>query len=133
MSASSPVPSSRPRVVNVAFWCWLAAALLLVVGGLLTATVNLPGLPGVVRAAGVLSALVGLALAFLAGKSRSGDDRFRRAATALSVATVLVIGVTAVFGVVHILTLLGLLPLIVAMGCITRPAATNWFSKGATE
>ena len=133
MSASSPVPSSRPRVVNVAFWCWLAAALLLVVGGLLTATVNVPGLPGVFRAAGVLSALVGLALAFLAGKTRSGDDRFRRSATALSVATVLVIGANAVFGVVHILTLLGLLPLIVAMGCITRPAAADWFSKGATE
>ena len=47
MSASSPAPLSRPRIVNAAFWCWLAAAILLIAGGLLTATVNLAGLPGI--------------------------------------------------------------------------------------
>src|SRR6478672_10993445 len=91
MSAPSPSPLSRPRIVNVAFWCWLAAAILLIAGGLLTATVDLPGLPGVFRAIGVLSAVVGVAIALLAGKTRTRDPRFRRAALSLSLATVVVI------------------------------------------
>jgi len=133
MSASPPAPQSRPRVVNVAFWCWLGAAILLITGGLLTATVDLPGLPVVFRAIGVLFALAGLALAVLAGRTRSRDPRFRRAAIALSLATVIVVAIISVFGVIHVLCLLGLLPLIAATVCITRPEAQKWFTEDAVE
>lgn len=134
MSAPSPASPSRPRVVNVAFWCWLAAAILLIAGGLLTATVDLPGLPGVFRAIGVLSAAVGVAIALLAGKTRRRDPRFRRAALALSLATVVVIALIPVLGgVMHVLSLLGLLPLIAAVVCITRPEAQKWFTEDAVE
>jgi peptidoglycan/LPS O-acetylase OafA/YrhL len=127
MSALSPAPESRPRVVNVAFWAWLVAALLLVAGGLLTATVNLPGLPPVFRGAGVLTAVVGIAVAFLAGRARSGDQPFRRAVLALSLTTVVLVALAAVLGVVHVLTLVALFPLIAGVVCITRPAAQEWF------
>jgi hypothetical protein len=111
----------------------LGAAILLITGGLLTATVNLPGLPVVFRAIGVLCALAGLALAVLAGKTRSRDPRFRRAAIALSLATIIVVAIISVFGVIHVLCLLGLLPLIAATVSITRPEAQKWFTEDAVE
>ncbi len=41
---TEPTPSSpaRPRAVTVAFWCWVVAAVLLMVGGMLTATAEVP-------------------------------------------------------------------------------------------
>jgi hypothetical protein len=120
--------SNRPRGVDAAFWCWAASALLLIAGGLITASVNIAGFPVVFRALGGLSALVGMAVAFLAGKTRSGDTRFRRALIALSLATIVVIAIVAVFGVVHALTLVALLPLIAGMVCITRPGVAAWFA-----
>ena len=75
MTASQP----RPGLVTAAFWCWAGAAVMLMVGGLLTASVSLPA---VFRGAGVISAVAGAVLAYLAGRSRSSDNRFRRAAVA---------------------------------------------------
>jgi peptidoglycan/LPS O-acetylase OafA/YrhL len=115
-------PQSRPRVVTAAFWCWLVASLLLIVGGLMAASV---ALPAVYRGAGVIIALGGAGMAFLAGRTRRGDDRFRRAAVALSLAIVVVVALAAVFGVVHVLTLLAVIPLIAGTVLITRPAASS--------
>ena len=81
-------PQSRPRVVTAAFWCWLVASILLIVGGLIAASV---ALPGIYRGAGVITALAGAGMAFLAGRSRSGDTRYRRAAVALSLAIVVLV------------------------------------------
>jgi CDP-diglyceride synthetase len=114
-------PQSRPRVVTAAFWCWLVASLLLIVGGLLAASV---ALPAVYRGAGVITALAGAGLAFLAGRSRQGDARFRRAAVVLSLTIVVLVALVAVFGVVHVLTLLAVLPLNAGTVLITRPAAS---------
>jgi hypothetical protein len=119
-------PSPRPGAVSAAFWCWLAAAVLLVVGGLIAASV---GLPALYRGAGVLTAVAGVGMAFLAGRSRSGDDRFQRAAVALSLAIVVLVALLAVFGVVHILSLVAVIPLIVGTVLITRPAATRYFEE----
>ena len=116
-------PQSRPRVVTAAFWCWLVASILLIVGGLLAASV---ALPAVLRGAGVLTALAGVGLAFLAGRSRNGDTRFRRAAIALALTIVVLVALCAVFGVVHMLTLLGVIPLIAGTVLMTRPAASTW-------
>jgi hypothetical protein len=101
----------------------VGASLLLIVGGLLTASVSLPP---VYRGAGVITALAGAGMAFLAGRSRNGDTRFRRAALALALTIVVLVALTAVLAVVHLLTLLAILPLIAGTVLITRPAAASW-------
>jgi hypothetical protein len=116
-------PQPRPRVVAAAFWCWVVAAVLLIVGGLLAASY---ALPAVFRGAGVITALAGAGMAYLAGRSRRGDTRFHRAAVALSLTIVVVVALAAVFGVVHILTLLAVIPLIAGTVLMTRPAAASW-------
>lgn len=108
----------RPRTVTAAFWCWVVAAVLLIVGGLLAATAPLPG---IYRGAGVLTAVAGVGLAFLAGRARTDDTRFRRAAVVLSLTLVVLVGLTAAFGIVHILSLLAVLPLVAGAALITRP------------
>jgi hypothetical protein len=80
----------------------------------------------VFRGAGVITALAGAGLAFLAGRSRTGDTRFRRAALALALTIVVLVALCAVFGVVHVLTLVGLIPLIAGTVLMTRPAASAW-------
>jgi hypothetical protein len=121
-------PSDRPRSVIAAFWCWVVAALLLIVGGLLTATAGLPGMPVIFRGTGALVAVVGLGIAFLAGKSRAHDLRYRRAALALALATVVLVALLALVGIISVLALIALLPLIAGVVCITRPSADTWFA-----
>jgi hypothetical protein len=113
-------PQSPPRVVTAAFWCWVAASLLLIVGGLIAASV---ALPAVYRGAGVITVLAGVGMAFLAGRTRGADSRFRLAAVALSLTIVVLVAAFAVFGVVHVLTLLAVIPLIAGTVLMTRPAA----------
>jgi hypothetical protein len=115
-------PHSRPRVVTAAFWCWLVASLMLIVGGLFVAFVPLPV---VYRGAGGLTALAGAAVAYLAGRSRDGDERFRRAAIVLSLTVIVLVAISAVVGVVHMLTLIAVLPLVAGTVLITRPAAAK--------
>ena len=116
-------PQPRPRVVTAAFWCWVVASMLLIVGGLLAASI---ALPTVFRGAGVITAVAGVGMAYLAGRSRRGDTRFRRAAVALSLTIVVLVALIAVLGVVHILTLLAVIPLIAGTVLMTRPAAAAW-------
>jgi hypothetical protein len=117
-------PQSRPRVVTAAFWCWVAASVLLIVGGLIAASVS--ELPMVYRGAGVLTVVAGVGMAFLAGRTRSGDTRYRRAAIALSLAIVVLVAIMSVLGgAIHFLTLLGVLPLIAGTVLITRPSASS--------
>ena len=116
-------PQSRPRVVTAAFWCWVVASMLLIVGGLIAASVA--ALPMVYRGGGVVTVLAGAGMAFLAGRTRSGDTRYRRAAVALSLAIVVLVAIVSVLGgAVHVLTLLAVLPLIAGTVLITRPAAS---------
>jgi hypothetical protein len=119
-------PSPRPRAVNTAFWCWVGAAVLLIVGGLLAAAVSLPA---VLRGAGILTAVAGAGMAFLAGRSRSGDTRFRRAALALSMAIIVLVALVSAFGVVHILTLIAVFPLIAGIVLIIRPSAAAFYQE----
>ncbi|MGV9798305.1 hypothetical protein ACWDTP_09615 [Mycobacterium sp. NPDC003449] len=120
----TPQPSRQPLAATVGFCFWLVAAVLLIVGGMIAASASLPGLDtAVFRGTGVLTAVAGVAMAFLAGRSRSGDPRFRRAAIALSLAIVVVAAVTAKLGVVHILTVLGIILLIIGtiLNALPRP------------
>ena len=116
-------PAPRPRVVTAAFWCWVAASVMLMAGGLIAASVDLP-MP--YRAAGVMTVVAGGAMAFLAGRVRTGGDvRFRRAAVALSLAIVALVALVSAFGVVHIVALLAVFPLIAGAVLITRPGTAK--------
>ena len=116
-------PQSRPRVVTAAFWCWVVASILLIVGGVIAASVA--ALPMVYRGGGVVTVLSGAGMAFLAGRTRSGDTRYRRAAVALSLVIVVLVAIVSVLGgAVHVLTLLAVLPLIAGTVLITRPASS---------
>ena len=119
----------RPRVVTAAFWCWVVASVLFIVGGLMAASVNIPF---VYRGFGALTAIAGAAMAYVAGRTRTGDDRFRRAAIALSLTMVVLtslLGASTVLlgGVVASLTLVAVFPLTAGTVLITRPAAVGWF------
>jgi hypothetical protein len=115
-------PQSRPRVVTAAFWCWVAAAFLLMLGGMIAASLNMPV---AFRGAGVVFLLAGAGMAFLAGRSRSGDTRFRRAAIALALTLIVLVAVAALLSLANGITLLAVLPLIAGTVLITRPAAAS--------
>lgn len=123
-------PQQRPRVVTAAFWCWVVASVLLIVGGLIVASASLPPLS---RGGGAITGLAGVGMAFLAGRSRTGDARFRRAAVALSLAIVVLMPLVVMFGVVHVLTLLGVLLLIAGTVLITRPGVSSSSDQGESQ
>jgi len=126
---SGPVPA-RPRIVDAVFWLWLLAAVSLVVLGMLMALTR-GNLPPVFRGAGVLFAVAGLALGYLAGRTRAGHARMRRAAVGLALALVVLLALfTLMTGGV-----LWLIPMILAMVgavLIMRPPAQDWFHLGQT-
>src|SRR4051794_20884759 len=119
-------PQPRPRVVTAAFWCWLAASLLLIVFGLLSLTQSNFVVFG--RAAGALFALTGIALAFLAGRTRVADASFRRAAIAFSLTLAVLLAAYSVL-TQGVLWLVPMVLAIVGAGLITRPAATSWYDR----
>lgn len=136
---------SRPAAVTAAFWVLLVGAVLLMAGGVMAATVGFDSLrqaapPAVsddvlrkyvrlYRGAGVLFALAAAGLAVLAVRARDGDPRFRRAATTLGLAIVVLVGLAAVFGATTILALLSLLPIIVGTLLLGRPGVVEWYAR----
>jgi hypothetical protein len=99
----------------------VVASFLLILGGLIAASLNLPV---AFRGAGIILALAGGGLAFLTGRTRSGDTRFRRAAIALALTLILLVALAALFRLVNGITLLAMIPLIAGTVLITRPAAS---------
>jgi len=63
-------------------------------------------------------------MAFLAGRARTGDTRFRRAAVALSLSGIVLVAVASVLRMINLFTLLAVIPLIAGTVLITRPAAS---------
>ncbi|KWX68919.1 hypothetical protein [Mycobacterium sp. NAZ190054] len=141
-----PPPPARPRIVDIAFWCFIGGAVIMIVGGLMAATATYDAaraaIPPMVsdeqvrsyltvyRFSGIGSVLVAGALAFLAGRARHGDPRFRLATLALAFAAVLVIGLLALgLGVAQPLILLGLLPVLIGALFMVQPAARLWFQQ----
>ncbi|MUM19830.1 hypothetical protein FZI91_04770 [Mycobacterium sp. CBMA271] len=133
----------RPRIVDVAFWFWVVSAALLFLNGLAGVSQRFAELrahakPEVTdeqvrnliafaRAWGVLCILLAIGIAFLAGRTRQGDKRFRRALIALSVVSVLGAIAMASSGSVGPVLLIAALSLIVANVLIIRPTAQDWF------
>jgi hypothetical protein len=120
-------PQSRPRVVTAGFWCWAAASVLLVAFGLLLA-LSPDALPILFRGMGVLFAVTGLGLGFLAGRARLGDARFRRAAIALSLAIVVILAIFALYSRGPIWLLMMILTMVGAV-LMMRPPAQEWFEQ----
>lgn len=116
----------RPRLVTAAFWLWLLAAILLILTGL-TLVLSESSIPGFFRGAGALWVFSGIGLGFLAGRTRLGDARFRRAVVALSVALVLLLAVFSLMsrGVVWLVIMILLM---VASALVMRPVAASWFN-----
>ena len=133
MAPPPPDPAERPRAVGAAFYCWLAAAILLAATGLLMVTWP----PSAYKVAGVLFLAVGLVLALLAGRARKRDVRSARAALGLAMAAIAFIALVVLFlpmpigGVV--LIALTVFALIAGSVLNQRPASHRWFHpEGAT-
>ena len=137
--------SERPPAVMTASWLLIVGAVLLMAGGLLTATVGFDTLrqtaPPTVsdaavrdslwlyRGVGALFALAAVALTGMAVRTRGGDLRFRRATMALGLAIVVLVALAAVFtGAVFILALLSTVPIVVGVMMLNRPAVSAWFA-----
>jgi hypothetical protein len=99
------------------------ASIMLIVGGLIAASLNVAV---IFRGAGVIFLLAGGGMAFLAGRSRNGDTRYRRAAIALGLTIIVVVALAALFRLVNGITLLAIPPLIAGTVLITRPAASSF-------
>lgn len=143
-------PLSRPRVVDVAFWLLAVGAVVLIGGGMLAATVSFDAARGAIdsavsdeqvrqylllyRGMGIGSVLSGAGLAFLAGRTRGGDARFRRATVGLGLAVTMLLAVLAVaFGITQPITLSAVLPIVAGVILLIRPASSAWFTaKDAT-
>lgn len=133
-----------PRGVSSAIWVLAAGAVLLVVGGLMAATVSFDALrqaaPPTVsdedvrrygqmyRGAGLLFSVTGVALAVMAARARSRNPRLRRSVMTLGLTIVVLVGLAAVFAGTHILALLSLLPIVVGTLLLSRPAVVEWYA-----
>jgi len=139
-------PSDRsPSPSNPGFWSLVAGAVLLLAGGLFTATIDFGYLRQIAqesvsdqavrdallqyRGIGGLCVLGGALLLGLALRARNGDPRVHRATIALALTIVVLIGAGAALGVggIHVLSLLSLPPIIVGalLGVRPREAESN--------
>jgi hypothetical protein len=136
----------QPRSVQVAYWAWLVAAILLVAAGLLAVFSGAESMAGrfpgaslsqdqarsmavLVRGVGMVSILLGLAVGYLAGRTRRGDMRFRRATVALSYTIVLMLALFALlFGILLTPQIGAIIALLVAAVAANRDTASAWFA-----
>jgi hypothetical protein len=135
--------------VDFAFWLLVLGAVMLVVNGLMALTVTcdmaramssdalsdeqVRNIVTFQRGVGVFSVVIGAALGFLAGRMRQGDQRFRRATIAFSVAvSVLIIGLAVLAQVVFVVAVLAVLPIVIGAVALTRPPVTQWFEELAS-
>lgn len=139
---------SRPRALTISIWLLIAGAVLLMAGGLLALTFGFDALRQVVpatvtdeqvrqllafrRGAGAVCVAAGLGVAFLAGKTRGGDVRFRRATIGLGLTLIVLVGILQVFVNIGLVALLSLPPIIIGTLLLTRPVVASWFDPGDT-
>ena len=121
-------PLQRPRIVSAAIWCWLAAAVLLAALGLLLALNKAP-LPAFLRGAAALFVVAGLALGYLAGRTRTGHTRYRRAAVGLALALVVLLAMFILIGGGGVLWVLPMILTLVGAILVMRPSAQEWFPE----
>jgi hypothetical protein len=113
----------RPRSVEVAFWAWSVAAVLLVALGILLITAQAPF--AFFRGAGIIGSFAGLAIGYIAGRTRRGDARFCRAGVVLSMLLTVLLAIFAVW--LHgVAWAVPGIPLMVGAYAAIRPSATEW-------
>lgn len=135
---------SRPREITTALWLVGVGAVLLLAGGLVTASVSFDTLrqvapPSVTdesvraslwlyRGAGILFAAAGAGLLWLTLRTRRRDPRFRRATVSLALVIVVLVAVAAVFAGAHILAVVSALPIIAGTLFLGRSSTVAWFA-----
>lgn len=119
-------PLQRPRIVSAAFWCWLVAAVMLAALGLLLA-LNKAQIAIFLRGAAALFVVAGLALGYLAGRTRTGHTRYRRAAVGLALALVVLLAMFILIGGGGVLWVLPMILTLVGAILVMRPSAQEWF------
>ena len=115
----------RPRIVEVAFWTWVAAAILLGFFGILIATSNAPAL---FRAAGVVFFVAGLTLGYLAHRARNGRSGFRWAAVVLALTLIMLVILFAIVWMLGLAWLAIVVLLLIGSFAATRDAASAWYA-----
>lgn len=146
--------SPRPTALTAAFWCLLAGAVLMLAGGLMTATVDYRTLReaapatvsdqsvrdtvAVYRGTGIMIVAFAAVLITLTGRVRGGDARSRRAVLVLGLLLAVLLSAAAALQLapVSVLVMLGLLPIIVGVLLLSRPVVAEWFAgigPGAPE
>lgn len=134
----------RPAVVTRGVWALLIGAVLVAAGGMVTAAVSFDTLRQVAspavddetvrsslwlyRGVGALFVLSAAGLVFVTARAARGDVRYRRATTALALAVVVLVSLAAVLVGTHILALLGVLPILIGVVLLGRPASAAWFA-----
>ena len=103
-------PGPRSRAASISYWSLVVASVALMAFGLLMVFPAASG-PAFFRGAGVLFAVAGMGLAFLSGRARGGDVRFRNATVALALALVILLAVFSLIshGLVWLLIMIVLL------------------------
>jgi hypothetical protein len=127
MSATPPNPSTRPRVVDTAFWCWVSGAILTAALGMLTLSQG--GHPFIYAAGGLLI-IAGLGLGYLAGRARRREGKFANAAVGLAMASVAFLALLLLFGagaVVICIVAVTMALLIAGSVLVQRAAVQEWF------
>jgi len=135
---------ARPGVVSGAVWALVIGAVMLAAGGLITAGVSFDTLREVApasvpdesirsslwlyRGVGILFAAAAAALIATTVRAGRGDPRFRRATTALALTITVLVALTAVLAGTHILALLSMVPIVVGILLLSRPASMAWFA-----
>lgn len=119
-------PQQRPRVVTVAFWCWVVAAVTLMMLGLLS--LSAANVPPLIRGAGAVFFVAAAALAYLSGRTGRGDRRFRRATVGLSLALVALLALYTLISS-GIAWALPMVLILVAAVLVMRPSAEPWFTS----
>ena len=127
----------------MAFWLWLAGAVLLVLGGLQAAMLNFDTVDSSTgggvsddqvrsyllffRGTGVLCILLGIGIGYLARRTRSGDSRYRRATVTLSLAGAAFLVAWSWMAWLPLPALIATLALLIGAGLATRTPALAWF------
>jgi uncharacterized membrane protein HdeD (DUF308 family) len=133
--------NARPGVVEAAYWSWVVAGALLIVGGFVTLTASFNSLRAVAaktisdeeirqvvnfdRAAGSVWVVAGAAVAYYAFRVRKGDMRSRRVALIFSIVLAVLLAVFALSST-GMIWLAIIVLLITAATLVMRPAARKW-------
>ena len=137
-------PPVRPRVVDVAFWCWMVAAVLLAVAGIASELVRYDRVRAIAaktisdeqvhrfvlyyQYVGFLWVLVALTVGYLAYRTREGNKRFRRASVALSLSAIVLLLGWAFLASLPTPGLLASLALMASVVLVMLPTANEWFN-----